>query len=331
LTDLNDIHADILDAAKRLDGIAARTPLLDCPAMLSGDNGRVLIKAETLQRTGSFKFRGAYNLISQLDEDTRRRGVVAFSSGNHAQAVAAVAKMFHTKATIVMPSDAPRMKIEATRDHGADIVLYDRDTQSRETIAKSIVDDRGATLVPPYDHRKTIAGQGTVGLEIMEDLARRNLQPDLVLVPCSGGGLIAGVAAAIKHEAPEAAIYAVEPEGYDDTARSLRSGRLESVAGNPPSICDALLVPNPGKITFPINRQLLAGGLVVTDSMVQAAMAAAFRHLKLVIEPGGAVALAAVLNGLIDIAGKTVVVVCSGGNVDPDTFSDALNAPYERS
>jgi threonine dehydratase len=325
--ELQDIYRDIVDAAERLRGIAVRTPLLDCPTALTGGRGRVLIKAEVLQRTGSFKFRGAYNFISRLDDETRSRGIVAFSSGNHAQAVAAVAKMFGTKATIVMPADAPKLKIDATRDQGADIVLYDRNTESREAIAQSIVNAEGATLVPPFDHLMTIAGQGTMGLEIMEDLAERNLQPDIVLVPCSGGGLAAGTATAIKHSAPRAAIYAVEPDGYDDTTRSLRSGRLESNAGAAPSICDALLVPKPGDITFSINRQLLAGGLVVTDTMAQAAMAAAFRHLKLVVEPGGAVALAAVLNGLIDISGKTVIVVCSGGNVDPGTFSDALKEP----
>jgi threonine dehydratase len=329
LPDLKEIHGDIVEAAERLRGIATRTPLLDCPAGLTGEHGRVLIKAEVLQRTGSFKFRGAYNFISQLDKDIRDRGIVAFSSGNHAQAVAAVAKMFGAKATIVMPADAPKLKIEATRGHGAHIVLYDRNTQSREDIAASIVKDQGATLVPPYDHRMTIAGQGTVGLEIMEDLAQRNLQPDMVLVPCSGGGLVAGVATAINHDAPEAEIYAIEPEGYDDTTRSLQSGRLENIDGRTPSICDALLVPRPGDITFAINRRLLAGGLVVTDAMTRAAMAAAFRHLKLVVEPGGAVALAAMLNNVIDISGKTVVVVCSGGNVDPDIFSDALSGSGE--
>ena len=289
----------------------------------------MLIKAEMLQRTGSFKFRGTYNFISQLDSGTRSRGIVAFSSGNHAQAVAAVAEMFDTRATIVMPADAPRLKLEATRNYGADIVLYDRVTESREAIAASLVDDLGATLVPPYDHLMTIAGQGTVGLEIIEDLARRNLQPDVVLVPCSGGGLVAGTAIAIKHGVPDAAIYAVEPEGYDDTTRSLRSGRPEHNDGVTPSICDALLVPRPGDITFPINRQLLAGGLVVSDAMARGAMAAAFRHLKLIVEPGGAVALAAVLNKKIDISGKTIVVVCSGGNVDSDIFSEALTASSE--
>lgn len=323
---VTDLYRDIVDAAERLRGIAVRTPLLDCPVALTRGRGRVLIKAEVLQRTGSFKFRGAYNFISQLDIETRKRGIVAFSSGNHAQAVAAVAAMFDTSATIVMPSDAPRLKIEATCGYGADIVLYDRRTESREAIAAALVEDRGATMVPPYNHRMTIAGQGTVGLEIMEDLVQRNLQPDIVLVPCSGGGLVAGTATAIKHGAPDTAIYTVEPAGYDDTARSLQSGQLEHTDCLTPSICDALLVPTPGDITFSINRQLLTGGLVVNDAMARAAMAAAFRHLKLVVEPGGAVALAAVLNDLIDISEKTVVVVCSGGNVDPDTFSEALNA-----
>jgi threonine dehydratase len=320
------MYNDIVHAAGRIKGFAVRTPLLECPPAMTEGRGCVLIKAEVLQRTGSFKFRGAYNFISQLTEEIRSRGIVAFSSGNHAQAVASVATLFKTNATIVMPGDAPTMKIAATRDYGADVVLYDRYTESREEIAAAIVDDTGATLVPPYDHPMTIAGQGTVGLEISEDLARQGLNPDVVLVPCSGGGLAAGTATAIKHASPGAAIYAVEPEGYDDTSKSLLTGRRESTANPAPSICDALLVPTPGDITFSINRQLLAGGLVVTDAMAQSAMADAFRHMKLVVEPGGAVALAAVLNNLIDISGKTIVVICSGGNVDPDTFAAALSA-----
>lgn len=321
---IDTLRQDITDAAARLLGHAVRTPLLECPAALTGGRGRLFVKAETLQRTGSFKFRGAYNFISQLDDATRARGIVAFSSGNHAQAVAAVAQMFDAKATIVMPADAPRLKIESTRGYGAEVVLYDRYTESREAIAAAIVENQGATLVPPFDHPMTIAGQGTVGLEIIEDLARYDLRPDLVLVPCSGGGLVAGTATAVKHGAPDAAIYAVEPDGFDDTARSLRSGQRESADGAASSICDALLVQQPGAVTFPINHQLLAGGFAVSDDRTRAAMAAAFRHLKLVLEPGGAVGLAAVLSGVIDVTGKTTVVVCSGGNVDPDLFADVL-------
>ena len=324
--DLQHLYNDITDASERLLGMVVRTPLLECPLALTNGRGRVFIKAEVLQRTGSFKFRGAYNFISQLDSETRNRGIVAFSSGNHAQAVAAVAEIFDTKATIVMPSDAPKLKMEATRGYGAKVFAYDQRAESREAIAASLVEELGATLVPPFDHPMTIAGQGTVGLEILEDLAQHNLQPDMVLVPCSGGGLVAGTATAIKQTVPHAEIYAVEPAGYDDTTRSLNSGQIVNIDSHSSSICDALLVTRPGDITFALNRQLLSGGLVVTDGMAQAAMAAAFRHLKLVVEPGGAVALAAVLNSLIDISGKTVAVVCSGGNVDPATFIDALKA-----
>lgn len=326
-TDIDALYREITDAAARLRGHAVRTPLLECPAALTGGLGRVFVKAEMLQHTGSFKFRGAYNFISQLDATTQAHGIVAFSSGNHAQAVAAVAKMFGTRATIVMPADAPRLKIEATRGYGATVVLYDRYTESREDIAASIVDEQGATLVPPFDHRMTIAGQGTVGLEIIEDLARQSLQPDIVLVPCSGGGLAAGTATAIKHSTPDASIYAVEPEGFDDTTRSLQSGQVETVDSAASSICDALLVQSPGALTFPINRQVLAGGLAVSDSETRAAMAAAFRHLKLVAEPGGAVALAAILAKLVDVADKVAVVLCSGGNVDPDLYAEILKSP----
>jgi threonine dehydratase len=318
-------YADVLDASERLAGVAARTPLLACPAADVICHGRVLIKAEVLQRTGSFKFRGAYNLISRLSDEDRARGVVAYSSGNHAQAVAAVAELLGAPATIVMPGDAPRLKIEATRSYGAEVVLYDRYGESREEIAAALVAKSGATLVPPFDHPMIIAGQGTVGLEIGEDAAARGTAPDIVLVPCSGGGLVAGIALAIKHRFPGAAIHSVEPDGFDDTARSLRSGQREHAPAGARSICDALLAPTPGELTYPINRSLLAEGLSVSDTMARAAMAFAFRHLKLVVEPGGAVALAALLGARVNCAGKTVVVVCSGGNVDPDTYSRALD------
>ena len=317
-------YADILDASKRLSRVAARTPLLACPAADVICYGRVLVKAEVLQRTGSFKFRGAYNLISRLSGEDRAHGVVAYSSGNHAQAVAAVAELLGVPATIVMPGDAPRLKIEATRGYGAEVVLYDRYGESREAIAAALVAESGATLVPPFDHPMIIAGQGTVGLEIGEEMTTRDMAPDIVLVPCSGGGLVAGTALAVKHRFPAAAIHSVEPDGFDDTARSLRAGTRQQADRGARSICDALLAPTPGELTFPINRSLLAGGFSVSDEMARAAMAFAFRHLKLVVEPGGAVALAALLSGKVGCAGKTVVVVCSGGNVDPDVFSAAL-------
>jgi len=316
--------ADIEDAARALRGVAVRTPLLDCPALSARIGGRVLIKAEMLQRTGSFKFRGAYNHISRLDPAGRGGGVVAYSSGNHAQAVAAVAAMLGIPAVIVMPSDAPRLKIAATRGHGAEIVLYDRYRESREDIAAGIVRERGAALVPPFEDRLIIAGQGTAGLEIAEDLRGRGTAPDAVLVPCSGGGLVAGIATAIRDRFPEAAVHAVEPAGFDDTTRSLASGRRESNAPDARSICDALLAPSPGSLTFSINRRLLAGGIAVPDASALRAMGVAFRDLKLVVEPGGAVALAALLEAPERWRGRTVVVVCSGGNVDAATFRDAL-------
>jgi threonine dehydratase len=324
-------YCDIVDAALRLRGVATITPLLDCPAADDICGGRVLVKAEVLQRTGSFKFRGAYNLISRLAPEQRRNGVVAYSSGNHAQAVAAVARLLGLPATIVMPEDAPRLKIEATQGYGAEVVLYDRFGESREEIAAAIVAERGAVLVPPFDHPSIIAGQGTVGLEIVEQAAERNLSPDIVLVPCSGGGLVAGIATSVRESHPDASIYSVEPRSFDDTARSLRSGRRERAADGARSICDALLAPTPGELTFSINKRLLAGGLAVSDDMARDAMAFAFRRLKLVVEPGGAVALAAVLHGLVDCTGRTVVVVCSGGNVDASLYREVLGSAEVKS
>ena len=329
MTDRPDppVFSDVADAAARLRGIAVRTPLLDCPAAGAIFGGRVLVKAEVLQRTGSFKFRGAYNLISRLAPGMRGNGVVAYSSGNHAQAVAAVARLLGIGATIVMPADAPRLKIEATRGYGAEVVLYDRFGESREEIAAAIVAERGAVMVPPFDHPMIIAGQGTVGLEIVEQMAELSCAPEIVLVPCSGGGLVSGIATAVKERHPDAAVYSVEPQSFDDTARSLRSGKRERAVDGARSICDALLAPTPGEITFPINRRLLAGGIAVSDDMARRAMEFAFRHLKLVVEPGGAVGLAAFLHGLLDFAGKTVVVVCSGGNVDAALYREALALP----
>jgi threonine dehydratase len=316
--------ADVEDAARRLDGIAFRTPLLECPAADEATGARVLVKAEALQRTGAFKYRGAWNRISRLDPDALKRGVVAYSSGNHGQAVAAVAKRLGAPAVIVMPADAPAMKIEATRAHGAEIVNYDRLTESREAIGGAIAAERGSTLVPPFDDPFIIAGQGTAGLEIAEQAAALGAAPDIVLVPCSGGGLVAGVAIAVKSRFPGAAVLAVEPEGFDDTARSLAAGRREGNAPGAHSFCDALLVAQPGEITFAINSRLLAGGISVPDAETAKAMEFAFRHLKLVLEPGGAIALAALLSGRLDARGKCVAVMASGGNVDAATYARAL-------
>lgn len=317
-------HQDVVEAAGRLDGFAVRTPLLENALLNERVGGRVLLKPEVLQRSGSFKFRGAFNRLSQLTPEERRGGVVAWSSGNHAQGVAAAAALLGMPAVIVMPSDAPALKIANTRGYGAEVVLYDRWTESREGIAKAIAEERGAATVPPYDHPQIMAGQGTVGLEIAAQAQDIGVVPDDVIAPCSGGGLMSGVATAVRHAFPDTRLWAAEPAGFDDVARSLAVGeRVENAAGQS-SICDALLTPTPGALTFPVMKELLSGSLAVTDAEVKAAMAYAFTVLKLVVEPGGAVGLAALLTGKLPVAGRTVVVVLSGGNVDPATFMDAL-------
>ncbi|CAO3375455.1 threonine/serine dehydratase [Azospirillum argentinense] len=317
-------HQDIVEAAARLDGVAVRTPLLENALLNERVGGRVLLKPEVLQRSGSFKFRGAFNRLSQLTPEERRGGVVAWSSGNHAQGVAAAAALLGMPAVIVMPSDAPALKIANTRGYGAEVVLYDRWTESREAIATAIAAERGATTVPPYDDPHIMAGQGTVGLEIAAQAQAIGAVPDDVIAPCSGGGLMSGVATAVRHSFPDSRLWAAEPAGFDDVARSLAAGeRVENTAGQR-SICDALLTPTPGALTFPVMKTLLSGSLAVTDAEVKAAMAYAFTVLKLVVEPGGAVGLAAVLTGKLPAAGRTVVVVLSGGNVDAATFTDAL-------
>lgn len=312
--------ADVRAAAARLRGVAVRTPLLHDTPLDRLVGGRLLIKAEPLQRTGSFKFRGAYNAIAGTDAGS----VVAWSSGNHAQGVALAASLLGRRATIVMPADAPRIKQERTRALGAEIVLYDRARESREAIGAAIAERTGATIVRPYDDPRVIAGQGTVGLEIVEQAAELGRLPDAVVVCCGGGGLVAGCATALRALLPSVRVWAAEPEGHDDTARSLALG--ERVA-NPPgvrSFCDALLAPEPGELTFAINRGLLAGGLVASDAEVRRAMRLAFAELKLVVEPGGAVALAALLAGRLDCRDRTVAVVLSGGNVDPELYARIL-------
>lgn len=311
---------DVRAAAERLRSVAFRTPLLHDTPLDQRIGGRLLIKAEPLQRTGSFKFRGAYNTVSRIAAPS----VVAWSSGNHAQGVALAAKLANKKATIVMPADAPRIKQERTRALGAEIVLYDRASESREAIGAAIAERTGAEIVRPYDDPRIVAGQGTVGLEIVEQAAELGLVPDAVVVCCGGGGLVAGCAVALRSLLPDVSVWAAEPEGHDDTARSLAAGERLS---NPPgvrSICDALLAPTPGELTFELNRRLLAGGLVVTDAEVREAMRLAFAELKLVVEPGGAVALAAVLSGRLDTGGRTVAVVLSGGNVDPAPYAEVI-------
>jgi threonine dehydratase len=312
--------ADVEAAAERLRGVAVRTPLLESEALNARAGGRVLLKAECLQRTGSFKFRGAYNTISQVDA----AAVVAYSSGNHAQGVAAAAKLLGKAATIVMPADAPAIKIENTKAYGAAVRLYDRARESREAIGAEIAAATGAALIRPYDDPRIIAGQGTGGLEIAAQVRDRGARPDLALAPCGGGGLIAGCALALTTAFPGIRVYAVEPAGLDDTGRSLESGERVANRAGATSICDALLIPTPGELTFRVNRQLLAGGLTASDDEVRDAMAFAFRHLKLVLEPGGAVALAAVLSEKLPLQGRTAVVVLSGGNVDPALFATVI-------
>lgn len=312
----------IEEAAERLAGVSVRTPLLRNAELDDVVGGTVLVKPECLQVTGSFKIRGAYNFLSQLSQDEARRGVVAFSSGNHAQGVAAAGTMLGISTAIVMPEDAPRAKLENTRRLGGEVITYDRYTGDRETIAREIAAKRGAVVVPSYDHDYIIAGQGTVGLEIADQCAELGIEPDQVFVCCGGGGLISGSATALKARLPDVAVHSVEPEDFDDTARSLKSGDRERIDDSARSICDALLSPMPGELTFAINQRLLGDGLVVSDAEVRAAMRFAFQHLKLVVEPGGAVALAAALSGKIDTRNKTTVVVISGGNVDGEMFAE---------
>jgi threonine dehydratase len=322
--------AEIEAAAARLSGLAVETPLLESPALNERFGARLLFKPEVLQRTGSFKFRGAYNKISTLLPEERSRGVVAFSSGNHAQGVAASAAMFGIKAVIVMPSDAPAMKVGNVRRMGAEVVLYDRFREDRAVIAQPYV-DKGMALVPPYDDPAIIAGQGTIGLELVAQAEKLGARLDAVVIPCGGGGLTGGISVAVKHASPATQVWAAEPEYFDDTRRSLAGGvRVVNEPGHT-SICDALLTPEPGAITFEINRKTLAGSIAVSQKAVASAMRDAMAYLKLVVEPGGSVALAALSSGEIDIKGKTIAVVLSGGNVDFGLYADIMagRPPYD--
>ncbi len=314
--DFSDVEA----AAERLRGMGVRTPLHESHDLNARCGGRVLLKLENLQRTGSFKFRGAYNRLAQLTQGELAAGVVAYSSGNHAQAVAAAAAIVGTQATIVMPADAPRVKVERTKALGAEVVLYDRYHEVRETIGAEIARERGSVVVPPYDDPSVIAGQGTAGLEIVGQARSLSADLDAALICCGGGGLTAGCALALRATSPQTAVHTVEPGGFDDTRRSLLSGHRERNSEDAKSFCDALLAPSPGKLTFAINRGLVTSGLAVTDAEVAAAMRFGYETLRIVLEPGGAVALAAILAKRFDCSGKTVAVMCSGGNVDPDAF-----------
>lgn len=317
--------ADIEAAAKRLSQVAVRTPLLQSAELDEAAGGKVLLKPECFQVTGSFKIRGAYNLMSQLSREQASKGVVAWSSGNHAQGVAAAGTLLGIKSAIVMPEDAPRAKIERTKRFGGEVILYDRYTGDREAIAREVARERGAELVPSYDHKDIIAGQGTVGLEIVQQCGELGVKPDQVLICCGGGGLSSGSAIAINALSGETSVHTVEPEHFDDTARSLRAGERLSNSQSARSICDALQAGTPGELTFAINQKLAGDGLVVSDEDVKEAMRFAFRHLKIVVEPGGAVALAAVLAKKIESKDKTTVVVLTGGNIDPKLFSEIQN------
>jgi threonine dehydratase len=316
MIDINDIQL----AAERLQGNVLCTPLIESDWINEQLGGRVLFKAECLQRTGSFKIRGATNKLSSLDESQRRRGVVAYSSGNHAQGVAAAARQLGIKATIVIPRDVPEMKLANTRAYGASVVLYDREAEDREAIAAEIADREGLCIIPPYNDDLVIAGQGVVGLEILQQLQQESISVDALLCPCGGGGLIAGTSTAIKSAMPDIDIFAVEPEGFDDTRRSLEADERLSNLPGASSICDAIVTPTPGELTFEINRKLLAGGIAVSDAAVIEAMMQAFTRLKLVVEPGGVVGLAALLSGALPAQDKTIVVILSGGNMDMQSF-----------
>ncbi|OED46198.1 threonine ammonia-lyase [Rhodobacteraceae bacterium (ex Bugula neritina AB1)] len=312
-------------AAERLKGQARVTPLVSSPFLDEIAGRRLLVKAECLQHTGSFKFRGGWSAVSALPEEARRRGVIAYSSGNHAQGVAAAAKAHGAPAVIVMPADAPQLKIQNTRDLGADVVLYDRaGGESREAVGAEHAQERGLTLIKPYDDPLVIAGQGTAGLEIAEQAAAEGVTKADVLVNCGGGGLSSGIALALEARAPGLRVRPVEPEGFDDVTRSLADGDIRSNTRISGSICDAILTPEPGQITFPILRRLCGPGIVISEEEAMRAMALAFLRLKIVLEPGGAASLAAALFHADDIKGDAVIAIATGGNVDAKLFEEAL-------
>jgi threonine dehydratase len=318
------MNFDLIAAASaRMAGHVRRTPLLNAPLLDKAVGRRVLVKAECLQLTGSFKARGGWSAVSALDPEARARGVIAFSSGNHAQGVAYAAAAHGSPCVILMPSDAPQVKIANTRSYGAEVVLYDRETQDRDALGDNLAAERGLTLIKPFDDPQVIAGQGTVGLEIAEQAAVAGIAKAPVFVCCGGGGLSSGIALALAAKAPGLQVRTAEPAGFDDMARSLASGQRQKNAAATGSICDAILTPSPGQMTFPVLQRLAGPGATITDDQALQAMALAFTHLRIVLEPGGAAALAAALfgKGLPD----TVIAVATGGNVDPATFATALD------
>lgn len=320
-------YTDILSAADRIANVAVRTPLISSPALDEKLGGRIYLKAECLQRKGAFKFRGAYNAISRLPEEMRSHGVVACSSGNHAQGVAEAARLLDMPAVIVMPSDAPSVKVAGTRSAGAEVVFYDRESEDREAIARSLCQERGAAFVHPFNDPYVMAGQGTAGLEIVQDLEALGVVPDLLLIQASGGGLASGVSTAIHQTFPTCEIWGCEPKGHDDLRLSLDAGERCGVPDHVEeagALCDALLAPMVGSHGFPILQEHLKGSLAVDDEAVLEAVAYAIETLRLVVEPGGAIGLAALLSGQVRLEGRSCVLMLSGGNIDPAVMERAL-------
>ncbi len=324
MTTLAINYQSIITASQRIKGHAVITPLLESPLLNQQLGGRVLFKAENLQRTGSFKFRGAFNKLSKLAQAQQLTGVVAYSSGNHAQGVAAAAAHFSVPATIIMPADAPQIKIANTKALGAKVVLYDRHTEDREAIGQHLAQLHQLTLIPPYNDADIIAGQGTLGLEAAHQLEALGLVPDQAIGPIGGGGLITGSATALKHHFPLISLWGAEPAGYDDAARSIVAGQRLSNNNPPASICDAIVTPTVGDVTFPMMQHYLEGAKAVDDEHVLTAMALCMQQLKVVVEPGGCVGLAAILNGHLNVKDQTTLVILSGGNADPAMLGLAL-------
>jgi len=315
---------EIVAASEVIAGRARVTPLLESGVLNARTGGRVLIKPECLQRTGSFKFRGAYNRIAAIPIERRTAGIVAWSSGNHAQGVACAARLFGSPATIVMPNDAARIKVAGVKNFGAEIVFYDRRAEGREELGNRVLQERGGTFVHPYDDPLVVAGQGTAGLEAAQQMRARDIVPDVALVPCGGGGLLSGVTVGLRSEFPQIDVRSVEPEVHDDMARSLAEGRHIAADEGAATICDSLLPPRVGEIAYAVGTKFLGPGLVVSDAEVLEAVAFALLRLKLVVEPGGAAALAAALSGRIDLRDKTALLVVSGGNADAAMLARAL-------
>jgi threonine dehydratase len=317
-------YQDIITASQRIKGHAVMTPLLESSMLNQQLGGRVLFKAENLQRTGSFKFRGAFNKLSKFAQAKKLTGVVAYSSGNHAQGVAAAAAHFGVPATIIMPSDAPKIKIFNTKALGAKVVLYERSTEDRDAIGQQLAQEHNLTLIPPFNDADIIAGQGTLGLETAHQFEALNVVPDQAIGPIGGGGLMSGSATALKYHFPNITLWGAEPEGHDDAARSIAAGYRLANKNSPPSICDAIVTPMVGDLTFAIIQRYLVGAKSVNDQHVLAAMAMCMQQLKLVVEPGGCVGLAAILNKSLEVKDKTTLVILSGGNADPDMLGLAL-------